>query len=152
MSIYRESNLQNDSKLVLLLEHQDEKNNVNKIDSRIFILYDPCIAKFCLFGRRCSKEPFNRKYPPYSFQFDSKTDVFEFAKRTIGRNEQCRVTLYNFNNLVTVFSSEYSFEFFEDLMDKHYEIAGYDNCELSSSGNSNIIRTFLRSMKKTATF
>lgn len=144
---YPESELQNESTMVLMVEHQENKNNPVGIDLRMFILYDISRRVYVIFGRRFSGFPVDPRAPPFSFTFDSKSDTFDFILRTIGNKEMARLTLYNYNNLTGVDTNDYSFEFFEEYMDRKYEIAGYDGMKLSFTSTRNTIRDFLRLMK-----
>lgn len=144
---YPESELQNESTMVLMVEHQKFKLNTKQIDLRMFIIYDISRSCYVIFGRRFSGYPVDPRAPPFSFAFDSKSDTFDFIRRTIGDKEMAGITLYNYNNLGGLDSLDYSFEFFEEYMDRKYEIAGYDNVGLFSKLSCNMIRDFLRLMK-----
>ncbi len=144
---YPESELQNESTMVLMVEHQESKLNTKQIDLRMFIIYDITRSCYVIFGRRFSGYPVDPRAPPFSFTFDSKSDTFDFIRRTIGYKELARITLYNYNNLCGLDTKDYSFELFEEYMDRLYEIAGYDNMGLTSKMACNTIRDFLRLMR-----
>lgn len=141
---YPESELQNESTMVLMVEHQTRSTS---IDLRVFVLYDISRHVFVIFGRRFSGYPVDPNAPPFSFTFKSKSDTFDFIRRIIGNEEMAVISLYNYNNLSGIHSEDYSFEFFEEYMDENYEIAGYDNMKLNLASTKNIIRDFLRLMK-----
>jgi len=143
-----ESELQKNSKLVLMFEHQ-EQGTLDKIDLRIFLLWDPMSEKFLLFGRRQSAQP-RKNTPPFYFEFPSYYDAYSFVKRAIGSRESVGLTLYNFNNLLFTSSQNLDFEFFEDLMDRRYEIAGYDRCSFHQQ--KRIIKDIIISLESSSTF
>lgn len=145
---YMESELQKNSKLVLMFEHQ-EHGSLHKIDLRIFLLWDPFGEKYMLFGRRQSAEP-RKNAPPFYFEFASYYDAYCFVKRAIGTKESLGLTLYNFNNLISVLSQNLDFEFFEELMDRRYEIAGYDSCSFHE--NKRIIKDLILSLESSSSF
>lgn len=144
---YLESELQTSSKLVLLIDHQ-ENGKCNKVDLRFFCIYDPNIAMYMLYGRRFTR---NKKVdsPPFYFEFSRLKDLLSFVTETIGYNEKFGITLYNYNNLIDIQPARFSFEFFEELMDPLYEIAGYDRCKFH---DCYVLKKFLKFLRKTATF
>lgn len=149
MEEYMESELQLSSKMVLLVEHQED-NQSKKVDLRFFIIYDPNFKKFIVFGRRFSNPLDNS--PPFSFNFKSSQDLQCFLSASIGLGQEFGLTLYNFNNLVGMNPNEFTFELFESLMDRLYEIAGYDLLKMKHQQNRDLLCCFLKTLKTTATF
>lgn len=147
---YLESHLQKHSELILLVEHQEAKVHklVYKVDLRFFCGYDVESRSYFLYGRRFSSFP-RKDSAPFCFDFKKSKDLISFITETIGYNEKYGITLYNYNNLTEKEDEDFCFEFFESLMDRRYEIAGYDNC---SFDNNAVLQKFVKLLKKTALF
>lgn len=139
-SYYQDSELQMDSNLILCIE---EKHNDN-VDSRIFIGWSTSDNDFYVRGKRVGKKN-NDKYVPYAFHCEKVSDLCNFLLFVIGRECNASITLYNYNNIDNVSDDDLTYEFFEELMDKYYEIAGYDNAQLSKK----MLVSYLNMLKKT---
>jgi hypothetical protein len=55
------------------------------------------------------------------------------------------IILYNFNNISSMNDEEMTYEFFENNMDRNYEISGYDQVKMK---RSKIVK-YLRILKNT---
>jgi len=141
---YTESELQKNSSIVLCIEEKDPINKYQPIDSRIFISWDNNKKKYYLCGRRQDVLKAT-DFIPYSFYCKRSSNVYEFIKIVIGstNDNTCSTTLYNFNNLENILENERTYEFYESLMDRNYEIVGYDN----SSVNSKILLPIIKLLK-----
>jgi hypothetical protein len=130
MSTYIDSELQDYCKLVLCIEERDDPEDYNNIDGRIFIFWEEISGKYIIFGRRELRENFNGI--PYAFTFDKSKDVCKFVDLII-KDRITSVTYYNFNNLYNLETGDLkllNYEFFENNMDKNYEVIGYDEVSL----------------------
>lgn len=142
---YIDSNLQNNCTLVLCLEERDNEKSYNIVDSRLFIFWEQNSKQYFLFGRRQDITQF--RGVPYAFTFYTSKDVCEFIHLTIN-NQVCSMTYYNFNNL---YSLEYgilksvNYEFFENNMDRNYEVIAYDSFRI----NYNKLQQQIRLLKNT---
>jgi len=131
MATYLDSDMQRESRLVLCIEEKDDKNNNNStnIDTRLFIFWSDDTDDFQLFGKR--QDICDSSFVPYAFHAQTSSDLWDFIDFVIGQNEQKKklvnLTLYNFNNLENLSYNKINYEFFENQMDKDYELVGYDN-------------------------
>ncbi len=125
-NLYIDSELQNNSIMVLCIEERDEPNNYKLIDSRLFVFWEEISERYMIFGRRQDQGNFSGV--PYAFGFESSKDVCDFI-RLIFEKRNCSMTYYNFNNMYDMESGEMNpinYEFFENNMDRNYEIVAYD--------------------------
>ena len=122
---YADSNLQNDSTLILCIEDYEDPN---EIDTRLFIGYDAKANDYFIRGKR--QDIGTREYVPYAFHCDEEKILYDFIE-FITSNNNISMTLYNFNNTNDKQDYDLTYEFFESNMDKNYEIVGYDNVLLS---------------------
>jgi hypothetical protein len=142
---YTDSHLQNNSTLVLCLEERDNKKSYDIIDNRIFIFWEQNSKQYYLFGRRQTNGFFSGV--PYAFTFFTSRDVCEFINTTF-ENRTCSMSYYNFNNL---YSLDYgilkpiNYEFFENNMDRNYEVIAYDGITIDYK----TIQTKIRLLKNT---
>jgi hypothetical protein len=127
--LYRDSELQINSSLILCVEEHDNEKDKNSIDNRIFIGYSSKDNAYVLRGKR--QDTLTRNFVPYGFYCDSANDVFDFLEFVLGKKDNVSVVLYNFNNLDNKDSDSFIYEFFEEQMDTSYEIAAYDNMQLN---------------------
>ncbi len=124
--VYPDSELQLNTQFVLCLEEHDYyENNNNDIDTRLFIGYNQIDDKYYVRGKREGK-----LFVPYAFSCDSKNVLYNFIDRVFDFDCRLNLILYNFNNLTELNPNKLSYEFFENNMDKHYEVAGYNNISL----------------------
>lgn len=63
---------------------------------------------------------------------DEPNELYDFIEFVIEKRKSTLI-MYNFNNLKDRDESELTYEFFESLMDKSYEVVGYDYLTLNSS-------------------
>ena len=139
MSEYKDSNLQNDSHLILCINERDMDNPLSQIDNRIFIGYWTDNT-FFIKGKRENYNDFD--FVPYSFICEREKSIFDFVKFACGNESNIDIVLYNFNNLEKKFSNcyEMSYEFFEENIDYNYEIAGYECVQLEYSQFIGLLR------------
>ncbi len=126
---YNDSNLQMNSRLILCVEEQDNENIYNKIDTRLFIGWDYLTKVFFVRGRR--QDAKNSDFVPYSFSFKSVVDVYNFVEFVMGKKATTNIIMYNYNNTASLYDEDLTYEFFQEHLDKNYEIAGYDGIKLN---------------------
>jgi len=136
MSDYQDSNLQNNSELVLCIEEYDDDKNHNIIDTRLFIFWDEMSSSYVIAGKRKGLE-----LVPYVFHCNDTTAVITFVQLTIG-NRPCSMMYYNYNTLFE--QKEITYEYFEDNMDDNYEIIGYDRININYKKLKNTLSSFKR--------
>lgn len=127
---YNDSELQMESKLILCIEENDNyiTGNSNSIDTRLFIGWSYSDNDFYLRGKRQDIE--SHEFVPYSFHCETADELYDFIKCIIGSSNTINIVLYNFNNIdsyINLREDELNYEFFEENMDRNYEIAAYDN-------------------------
>lgn len=125
--LYNESELQGHSKLILCIEEQIDGSSVD-IDNRLFIGWDRDRQLYFIKGKRVDSPRTN--YVPYSFTSENKYDIYDFIKFLVSDNP-VNIILYNYNNLYDKDLSNVIYEFFENLMDRRYELSGYDDDRLN---------------------
>lgn len=136
--LYNDSELQMDSKLILLIEERDKRN---EIDTRLFISWCNIDNDYFVRGKRCDND--TKTFVPYAFHCDNEDDLYDFIEFVVGLRKTTSVVLYNFNNTEGILTDELNYEFFEENIDKNYEIAGYDNVKLKR----HMITKYLRMLK-----
>ena len=141
--LYNDSELQMDTCLILYIEELDEDNCVSPIDTRLFIGWNNELSDFFIRGKRTDVGP--NEYVPYAFHCKRANDVFNFSEFVVDPKSLVNITLYNYNNICNENDNALTYEFFEDNMDKQYEIAGYDNVTI----NRNTIIQCLKLLKTT---
>jgi hypothetical protein len=95
-------------------------------------MFDDNNNDYYICGKRgASSNTKKHNYPPYAFHTGNSSNVLDFLLMSIGYNEKYSITLYNFNNILDKTDADLTYEFFERMMDKHYEIAAYDDCNTS---------------------
>jgi hypothetical protein len=117
------------SRLILCVEEQDNENIYNKIDTRLFIGWDYLTKVFFVRGRR--QDAKNSDFVPYSFSFKSVVDVYNFVEFVMGKKATTNIIMYNYNNTASLYDEDLTYEFFQEHLDKNYEIAGYDGIKLN---------------------
>ena len=140
--LYTDSELQMDTQLIFCIEECDNIYSDSPVDTRLFIGWSLEHKDYFVRGRRDDIR--TRNYVPYTFHCESERDLYDFIKLTMGQS-QVNLILYNFNNIDSMKLHEVTYEFFENSMDKNYEISGYDNINLKRSE----IFKYLRVLKNT---
>ena len=138
--VYKDSELQTQSCLILCIEEHDSKINPCSIDTRLFIGWNNETQEYFLRGKRQDTSVSN--FVPYAFDSEFADDVYEFIEFVLGIKGKKSITLYNFNNINNF--SEVTYEFLEKYMDTNYEIVGYDNVKLQPKQ----VKSQLRLLKK----
>uniref|UniRef100_A0A6C0IWN8 Uncharacterized protein n=1 Tax=viral metagenome TaxID=1070528 RepID=A0A6C0IWN8_9ZZZZ len=138
---YLDSDLQHTSQMVLCIEEMDGRPGKEKdVDTRVFIVFDYECGGWHILGKRTDTRSISSV--PFKFLSFSPEDIWTFMELIIGkafmpmpsRNsfENCSISIYNFNNLNECEDlDDLTYEFFEENMDKSYEIAAYDEVSLS---------------------
>jgi len=127
---YNDSELQMESKLILCIEENENetRGNSNSIDTRLFIGWSNTDNDFYLRGKR--QDIGSHEFVPYSFHCESAHELYDFIKCVIDTSNTISIILYNFNNIdsyINMREYELNYEFFEEHIDRNYEIAAYDN-------------------------
>lgn len=136
MSVYTDSDLQNNSELVLCIEEHDDEKHPNIIDTRLFIFWDEMSSSYVIAGKRKGSQLI-----PYVFHCDDSTAVITFVQLTIG-DRPCSMTYYNYNTLSK--EKEITYEYFEDNMDEYYEIVAYDGVKINYKKLKNTLSSLKR--------
>lgn len=138
-NLYNDSNLQTDSRLILCIEEFEIANKTNSMDNRIFIGWNREDNDYYLRGKRMDTAI--RQFVPYAFHCDTTDALCDFIKFAIGPRKSTSVVLYNYNNIYPMCpTSELTYEFFEENIDRNYEIAAYDNIKLNRNYLKNVLR------------
>jgi len=138
---YTDSELQMDTQFILCIEECDDTNLFSTVDTRLFIGWDLSDKDYFVRGRR--QDTKTSDYVPYAFRCESAQDLYDFIGFVIGE-AHVNVILYNFNNMNEMnVDVGATYEFFEENINKNYEVAGYDNCSLKKSEILKYLR-FLR--------
>jgi hypothetical protein len=128
--LYNDSEVQMDSSLILCIEEHDNEQNVDSVDNRIFIGYDIRDNDYYVRGKRQDTQKSN--YVPYAFHCDLESELYDFIEFVVGGiRDNISIVLYNFNNISNESTDDLTYEFFEEQMDRDYEIAAYDRVELN---------------------
>ena len=127
--LYNDSKLQMESRLILCVEEQDNENINSKIDNRLFIGWDCLNNNFFVRGRR--QDTKNSDFVPYSFTFKSVAYVYDFVEFVIGKTATTNIIMYNYNNISSLYDEDLTYEFFQEHLDKNYEISGYDGIKIN---------------------
>ena len=126
--VYNDSQLQMDSRLILCIEEQDNENINSPVDTRLFIGWDCVNNNYYIRGRR--QDTKSSDYVPYSFRFKSMMEVYNFVEFVMGTKDTTHIILYNYNNMTSLDCEEVTYDFFQENLDKNYEIAGYNDMQL----------------------
>jgi hypothetical protein len=119
---YNESELQQYSKLILYIEEVSGPD-YSIIERRIFIGWDKDSSMFFVRGMVQNSE--NVERVPFSFTNGSRTNVYNLVKFIVDKSP-VNIVLYNYNNLYNKDIDSLPYDFFEYLLNKTHEIAGYD--------------------------
>jgi len=135
---YKDSELQNESHLILCITERDMDNLESLIDNRMFIGHWTDNT-FFIKGKR---ENYNGSdFVPYSLICEREQSIFDFVKFACGNESNIDIVLYNFNNLKKFANcDDMSYEFFEENIDYNYEIAGYEGVRLDYSQFIGLLR------------
>ena len=134
---YNDSELQMNSKLILCIEEHDNKKKTSSVDTRLFIGWSNKYNDYFIRGKR--EDIGSKEFVPYAFRCDSIVELYDFIEFVFGSQSNTSIILYNYNNIdknssnsVTLKDDELTYEFFEENMDRNYEIAAYDRVRLKS--------------------
>ena len=145
--LYNDSELQMDSKLILCIEQQDTtREPTNSVDTRLFIGWSCQDNDYFVRGKR--QDIGVTEFVPYAFRCEHTDELYDFIEFAVGPYSDASIVLYNYNNidnLSTVDDDELTYEFFEENMDRNYEIAAYDEVTLTRRQ----ITKYLRMLKNT---
>jgi hypothetical protein len=133
-----------DSQLILCIEEHESKKNPKLIDNRVFIGWSVNDNHYFVRGKR--QDIRSNEFVPYAFRCESTNDLYDFIEFVIGNRKLHSIVLYNFNNLRECYDDDLTYEFFEDQIDKNYEIAAYDNVKLKRCEIKKYLR-MLRNIK-----
>lgn len=136
---YNDSSLQMDSQLILCIEEKDDLG----IDTRLFIGWSNKDNDYYVRGKR--QDTNNQEFVPYAFHCESSNDLYDFIEFVIDPHSSKSIILYNFNNMDGLTNDEMTYEFFEENMDRNYEIAAYDKVKFKRRQ----ITKYLRMLKNT---
>lgn len=139
---YDDSEMQYFSKPILCIEEYDNASLGRKdgnVDMRMFVYFDHESEKYVVYGRRNEKTKTASTYVPFRFESTNMRSMIEFIVYSMDCESRCSTTLYNFNNMMEE-DVELCYEFFEENMNKAYEIVGYDKEKIR-------YKTFERSLK-----
>jgi hypothetical protein len=126
-SVYNDSELQMDTQLILCFEERDENNETSPIDIRLFIGWSRDNS-FFVRGKR--QDYRMGSYVPFAFHTESVKVLGSFIELTTGLSNM-NIILYNFNNMTDLKTKELTYEFFDEQLDKNYEICAYDKMRLT---------------------
>ena len=117
---------QTDSYLTLCIEERGN-DDYSTIKNRLFFSYDVEQETYVVYGKCHRLDTDNEAY---FFRADKSTDMYKFVKFVIGKESCNSYTLYNYNNMP--FDLEgVDYDFMESNRDVRYEIAAYDEIQLS---------------------
>ena len=134
--IYNDSELHMDTQLILCFEERDDDNETSPIDTRLFIGWSRD-NYFFVRGKR--QDYIMGRYVPFVFHTDSVKDLCNFIELTIGLSNM-NIILYNFNNMIDLKDKELTYEFFDEQLDKNYEISAYDKISFTQKKLINYLR------------
>jgi hypothetical protein len=126
--MYRDSEIQMDTHLILYIEEHDIKEDFNSIDNKIFIGWDNETQRFYVRGKRQNIS--DKDFAPYALYYSSADKLYDFIEFVIGTTSTTSLVLYNFNNIKRLLLEDLTYDYLESLIDKNYEIAGYDRVKL----------------------
>ena len=133
-SVYNDSELQMDTQLILCFEERDDNNVTSPIDTRLFIGWS---NDFFVRGKRQDYK--TSRYVPFAFHTVSVKVLCNFIELTIGLSNM-NIILYNFNNMIDLKDKELTYEFFDEQLDKNYEISAYDKISFTQKKLINYLR------------
>lgn len=133
---------QTNSCLVLCIDECDNNNDINSIDTRLFVTYDYENDNYVVYGKRDDTNSI--KHQPYFFRCNSTNDLYNFMSFVIDVENRCNITLYNYNNM-PIDCEAVDYEFMQNNRDRAYELAGYDSITLERKSMKKSLR-ILRNM------
>ena len=139
--LYNDSELQMDTQLILCIEEHDSRRDPNSVDTRLFIGWSCQDNDYFVRGKR--EDIGSNEFVPYAFRCEHTDDLYDFIEFVVGPNSRASIVLYNYNNTDNMYTDDMTYEFFEENMDKNYEIAAYDEVKLKRSQ----ITKYLRMLK-----
>ena len=126
-SVYTDSELQMDTQMILCFEERDENNVTSPIDTRLFIGW----SRDNYFFVRGKRQDYKMgRYVPFAFHTESVKVLCNFIELTIGLSNM-NIILYNFNNMMDLKYKDLTYEFFDEQLDKNYEICAYDKISMT---------------------
>jgi hypothetical protein len=137
--LYNDSELQMDTNFILCIEEQDSE----LIDTRLFIGYSEIDNSYYVRGKR--QDLGNKEFVPYAFYCNSTCDLYDFIECVICPYSRINIILYNFNNLEGKNNDDLTYEFFEEHIDRNYEVVAYDCINLKRK----MMKKYLRILKNT---
>ncbi len=146
-----DSELQMNTQFILCVEEvvkeMHELGVKDPIDNRLFIGWNECDSTFFVRGCR-NMNVVGEINPavPFAFQCNSANSLVEYIKLTFDNNMKININLYNYNNIQNEYYSDLTYEFFNDLRDKHYSVICYDDVDMSRK----LIMRYLRLLQFTA--
>lgn len=128
-SIYKDSELQMLSQLILCIEEKDSWSAPKCLDTRVFLGWSKSCNEFFIRGKRNDTK--NKEFVPYAFQCKDQKCIIDFVDFIIDNKSNVSLILYNYNNIELLKTEELTYEIFEENMDRNYEVTGYDNMSLN---------------------
>lgn len=143
---YGDSELQPESKLILCIEEHDNRKDPYSVDTRLFIGWSNKDNDYFIRGKR--EDIGSNKFVPYAFRCDSPDELYDFIEFAVGAQSDTSIVLYNNINMnsknsASLKNDDLTYEFFEENMDRNYEIAAYDRVNLKRVQ----IKKYLRMLK-----
>ena len=124
---YNDSDLQMNSQLILCIKEHDSKENINSIDTVMFIGWN---NGYYIRGKRQDTILCDNNFVPYAFNCNNDYELYDFIEFVIGCRKSSSIILYNFNNISEMECNDITYEFLEEHMNLNYEIAGYNNVKV----------------------
>jgi len=113
--LYNDSELQNESKLILCISNTTE-GNID--DTVLFIGWDSDNKDYFVKGSKQKDDSV-----PFAFHCDSSHDLYDFIELLLNKKGVITLSYYNYNNIYSLDKdSELTYEFFESNMDSNYEL------------------------------
>lgn len=140
--LYKDSESQNDSCLILCIEEQDNISISSPTDTRLFIGWSYRENDYFVRGKR--QDIGSKEFVPYAFHCNNTNNLYDFIEFVMDPLSNTSIILYNYNTkYMDEHESKLTYEFFEENMDRNYEIASYDEVKL----DRNQLRKYLRMLK-----
>jgi hypothetical protein len=120
---------ENSTCLVLYIEEIENYGNT-LLDTKLFISYDFEDDSYVLYGKREDTSVSN--FTPYFLRCISSSDLYDFIRCIICKQNKINITLYNYNNM-PIDCESVDYYFMENNKDSRYEIVGYDNSDFDKT-------------------
>lgn len=123
--------------LVLKIEEIEQTGDYKGlVDTTLYVLYDDCMGKFIVRGKRRDSSYASIDSCTYSFECEFAHELVDFILFVIDQKNRVSYVLYNYDNLPLT-SNEITYEFLarcdtEENNNIAYELAAYDNVKLRS--------------------